>query len=174
MKGENAMLSKGNKIMAPAASIALLCFFTPWVLVSCENQPVASFTGWQLAAGVTAQSAGINAPPVDSSPVLFLILLAAIACLALVYFVYRGRLAIRQVAYAALGLAGVSLLIMLLKFVNAESQTGQGGISVQLRLQYGFWGTVLAQLAIIVGSVVDLKEPVTQVEPGIEKASQEP
>lgn len=163
-----AGLSKGNKIIGSAAAIALMCFFLPWVLVSCEDQPVASFSGWQLATGGTVQtSMGAQPFPLEASPVLFLVLLAAAACLALVYFLYQRRIALRKAAYAAIGLAGLSLLILLVKFAGAQAQPPQAGsgIDVQLRLQYGFWGTVLANLAIIAGAVVALREGERQSEP---------
>lgn len=158
------MLPKGNKIIGPASAIALICFFMPWVLVSCNDQPVATLTGWQLAAGVTPSATSPNAPPVEASPILFVVLLAALASLALVFFVYQRRLTLRKAAYAALALAGVSLLVLLAKFANAETQTGQAGIEIQLRLQYGFWGTVLAQFANIAGAFINLKEQETPAE----------
>jgi hypothetical protein len=156
------MLSKGSKIIGPAATVALVCFFLPWILVSCGGQPVASFSGWQLAAGGNVQT-GFGAQPVEGSPELFLILLAALGCLALVYFVYQRQIAIRTVAYTAIGSAGLSLLILLAKFSGAQSRAAEVGITAQL--QYGFWGTVLGNVAVIIGAVLDLMEGGSQVGP---------
>lgn len=163
------MLSKGSKITGPGAAVAFICFFLPWVLVSCEDQPVATFSGWQLATGGNVQTA-LGSQPLEGSPILFIVLLAAVGCLALVYFIYRRQFAIRSGAYAALGLAGLSLLILLFKFITAEPDASQNDIAVEikLRFQYGFWGTVLAYLAIVVGAIMDLspkEQPVTYSEP---------
>lgn len=168
------MLSKGSKIIGPASAIALITFFMPWVLVSCENQPVASFTGWQLATGGSVEtSLGRQPVPLEGSPSLFLVWLAAMGCLALVYLVYRQRLEVRKAAYGALGLAALSLLILLAKFATADTQPPTGGprIDVQLRMQYGFWGTVLAYIAVIVGGVIDVKEEASQPEMSMEQTT---
>jgi hypothetical protein len=149
-------LTKGNKIIGPAGIVALVCFFMPWVLVSCENQPVASFTGMQLAAGGRVGS-GLGAQPLRGSPELFLVLFAAAGCIALVYLAYRGRMAVRRAAAFAIGLAALSLLLMFAKFAGAPGQTSQMGAAVKLDLQYGFWGSVLANLAIVAGGVIELR-----------------
>jgi len=161
------MLPKGNRIIGPAAAIALVCFFLPWVLVSCGGQPMASFSGWQLAAGGNIQT-GFGTQPIEGSPVLFLVLLAAIGCLALVYFGYQRQIVTRTGAYIATGLAGASLLILLAKFSGAQSQATQPGVTV--KLQYGLWGTVLANVAIIIGAVLDLREEGSQTGPNREES----
>ena len=100
---------------------------------------------------------------------LFLVLLAAIGCLALVYFGYQRRIATRIGAYVAAGLAGASLLILLAKFSGAQSQATQSGVTA--KLQYGLWGTVLANVAIIIGAVLDLREGGSQTGPNREESS---
>jgi hypothetical protein len=166
-----AKLSKGNKIVGPAAALVLLCFFMPWVLVSCEDQPVATFSGWQLASGGMIQtSLGAQPFPLVGSPSLFLVLLAGAGCLALVYMVYRRRIAPRQSAYGAIGVAVLSLLILFVKFAGAQSQAAQAGPgNAQVRMEYGFWGTVLAYFAIIAGAVMVLKEPERSADPAQEE-----
>lgn len=97
------MLSKltgGNKIVGTGASVAVICFFLPWVLVSCGGQPVASISGWQLAAGGSI-STGWGSQPIPSSPMLFLVLLAALASLAAVYLAYKQQLRLRSAALTA-------------------------------------------------------------------------
>ena len=70
------MFSRGNKIVAPAASIAFVSFFLPWITVSCSGQTVESVSGFQLAKDV-------------NSPELYLVLLAALGILAVVFLVYQ-------------------------------------------------------------------------------------
>jgi len=147
-------LTKGNKVVATAASVALVCFFLPWVLVSCGGQPVASISGWQLAAGGSINT-GWSSQPIPGSPVLFLVLLAALASLASVYLVYKGQLKLRTAALTALASGAVALLTLLARFSGAQSETGSMGVSAQLEV--GFWGTVLAHVAIVAGGLLDLK-----------------
>jgi hypothetical protein len=150
-------LSKGNKISGAASAIACVCFFMPWVLVSCEQQPVASFTGWQLASGGTVSSA-LGPLPLQGSPEIFLVLLSSIAALALIYMVYRSQLDLRRASYGLIGVAVVSLFLMLTKFLGAESRaTAEAGVEVSVRLRFGFWGVVLANIATITGAVMNLR-----------------
>jgi len=159
------MLSRGNKIVAPAASIAFVCFFLPWITVSCSGQPVESASGFQLAKDV-------------NSPELYLVLLAALGVLAVVFLVYRGTLELKTAAYISIGLAAVGLLIVLVKFFSLRSQLNQAtdmsmfsamarnlglgdlaGISpdlVEIQIKYGLWGMSLALIAVIVGAVLDV------------------
>ena len=150
---EERKLSKGNKISGSGAIIAFLCFFMPWVLVSCNDQPVATFNGWQLTFGGTVQTS-FGPEPVSNSPILLLVLLAAVGTLALIYLVYRNRYTTRWPSRVMIGLATLSLLVMGLVFIGSKSQSApQSGVNLQVQLQYGFWGVVLANIAIIVGAL---------------------
>jgi hypothetical protein len=153
-------LSKGNRIISPAASVAIICFFLPWVLVSCDNRPVGTFSGWQLATGSAPDVSSITMPsvPVESSPSLFLILLAAIGCLVVVFLVYQGQMARRMGAYLAIGLSILSLLVMLFKFIQGQASAGDAPVPVALTPRLGAIGTVLAYIAIIIGASLDLNE----------------
>lgn len=146
-------LTRGNKIVGTAASIAVICFFLPWVLVSCGGQPVASINGWQLAAGGSVNT-GYVSQPIPDSPVLFLVLLAALVALATVYLVYKDQLEARRAAVMATISGAVALFTLFIRLSGAQSQTSMG---VSVQLEVGFWGTVLAHVGIIVGAVLDLR-----------------
>lgn len=150
------MLSNGGKAIGGGGAVGALCFFLPWVLVSCGGQPVATLSGWQLAAGGTIKTAYGSSPIPGSAPELFLVLLAALGCIGLVALVATGQLPRRTGAYIAIGLAAVSVLIMFVKLQGAQSGQSQALASAQL--QYGFWGSLLAYVAVIVGAVIDLGE----------------
>jgi hypothetical protein len=96
--------------------------------------------------------------PVESSPGLLLILLAAIGCLVVVFLVYRGQIGQRTGAYTAIGLSILSLLILLFKFIQGQASAGDAPVSVTLSPRLGAIGTVLAYIAIIVGASLDLRE----------------
>jgi len=168
------MLSKGNKIIAPAAGIALLCFFLPWVTVSCAGQPIRSINGPQLAN-------------YGEAPELYLVLLAAIGCLVVALLASQGMITIRTGAYTAIGLAAASLILILAKLLDFQSQlrnisdlanlpaawadlpigdlTGMTPDVINVKLQYGLWGVILANVAIIVGAALDLLEASPQPPP---------
>lgn len=147
-------LTRGNKIVGAAASVAVICFFLPWVLVSCGGQPVASISGWQLAAGGSV-STGWGSQPIPSSPMLFLVLLAALAPLAAVYLAYKQQLKLRSAALTALASAAVALLTLVIQFSDGQHEASSMGVSTQREV--GFWGTVLAHLAIVAGGLLDLE-----------------
>ncbi len=161
------MLTTGNKIIGAASGVVMICFFLPWILVSCEGQPVASLSGWQLAVGTnvqnTLQSPPIfrspPSPPIQGSPVLFLVLLAAIGCLAIIYLIYRRQLALQIGSFGAIGLAVLSLLILLFKMVDAQPDLQQTDfVNIETHYQSGLFGTILGYLGIIVGAVLNLTE----------------
>lgn len=161
------MLSKGSKLMSPAAVLILLCFFLPWITVSCAGQPVQSVTGWQLASD-------------GRSPELFLVPLAALTVLGIVFLLYQQRIKLRTGAFAAMGASAVGLLILLVKFLSSRSQLGNltdlsslgslvdpsmlgdisglAGDAIKLSPQIGLWGVILAFLAVIIGAVLDVMD----------------
>jgi hypothetical protein len=149
--------TKGNKIISPAATIALLAFFMPWVLVSCEGQAIGSFSGWELAAGVSPQeSSSTIQVSLDGSPILFLVLLAAIGCLTAVFLVYRQQLDPRRGAFAAFGLAALSLIIIFLRYILPPSSASEMGVQVSLEPRFGLVFTILAYIGVIVGASMDI------------------
>jgi len=155
------MLPTGNKIIGAASGVVIICFFLPWILVSCEGQPVASLSGWQLAVGTNVQNTlqSPPTPPIEGSPVLFLVLLAAIGCLAIIYLIYRRQLVLQIGSFGAIGLAVLSLLILLFKMVDAQPDLQQTDfVNIETHYQSGLFGTILGYLGIIVGAVLNLTE----------------
>src|SRR5688500_15220257 len=86
-------MSRGNIIIGPAAVIAFVCFFLPWVTSSCRGQEVATLSGRELAAGTTVEVRPVSNAPlgqtqeIEPQRRLFAIPIAAVACLALVALV---------------------------------------------------------------------------------------
>jgi|APCry1669189070_1035195.scaffolds.fasta_scaffold02567_1 zinc-ribbon domain len=151
------MSFNGIKITGPAAAAAVLCFFMPWVLVSCNNQPVASFSGWQLAAGGVVDSA-LGPMPLSGSPSIFLILLAALGALGLAFAIHRGTLDLRRATFGWIGLGTLSLLLLVFKFVGADSQASQqAGANIHVDLRFGYWGSFVSNIALIGGAIRELR-----------------
>lgn len=156
------MLPTGNKIIGSSAGVVLVCFFLPWILISCEGQTVATFSGWDLAVGGAVQTTFID-QPVLGSPMLFLVLMAAIACLILVGLVFVRLLPLAVGTYAASGLAMLGLLVLVFKLITAQPLVDQPGIPVKIDIhyQYGLWGTILGHLGVIVGASLNLLRKTT-------------
>ncbi len=148
------MPSRGTSIISVAAAVAVLCFFLPWFLVSCQGEPLAEASGWQLAAGkqVDAGPSTYNA----RAPELFIVLLAALGCLVVVYFAYRHQITVRRAVSIVLGLATLCLLIVFYTIADVHADLADYGLEVKLRI--GIWGTMLANAAAIVGAVLDLRD----------------
>ena len=145
-------LTTGRKISGSGALLVLLCFFLPWVRMSCGVEITAS--GLDLAA---------NSPDPDApSWLLFLVPIMAIAVLWTIYTVLdKGSVkdravAIRELIFGAVGfLPTISVYISL---QNARNDPANLGLGYLFELMYDYWGTVLGWIGVIVGAWLDLKE----------------
>ena len=146
--------SKGYKIGSSGAALAILCFFLPWVLVSCGGQQV-KMSGWQLAAGTTIGE-GYFAQRIPGKPVLFLVLLAGFGVFALAYLTYKRGTLTPMDGYGPIGLGVLPLVILLAEFSGSKGQAAQQG--VYFEYQFGLWGVVVGYIAVIVGGIFNLKE----------------
>lgn len=159
-------LPNGHKVASPAAAIAMVCFFLPWVLVSCANQPIDSFSGWELAAGTTLELMGQKVTDIPGRPLLFLVILAGVGVLALGYLALR-RGSVTKIDGWGLIVLGALPFLALLTLIggqNAATQALPEGSDmikpdmIKLSTQYGLWGVVLGYIAVMVGGVLNLKD----------------
>lgn len=148
-------LSKGYKVSSSGAGVAVLCFFLPWIRVSCGGQSVATLSGWELAAGTTV-GAGFSAQQVPGEPILFLVLLAGLGVLALAYFSLQRGYLTKLDGLGPIGLGVLALLVLFIQFSGARERAAQQGFVVEY--QYGFWGVVLGYIATIVGGVMNMRD----------------
>jgi hypothetical protein len=127
------------KKFSPAIfAAALICFFLPFVNVSCQGEKIASFTGVRLVTGTTVEQPSLfgqkENKKVDSEPLAALAFLCGVAGLGL-SFLQKKKSAI---APALIGGTGVILLLLLKSKLDSDVlRQGQG----MLRLEYGagFW-----------------------------------
>lgn len=140
------MLPNGFKLGAPGAILVILCFFLPWVLVSCGNETPKLQSGLDISVGTASTEPGYH-----GNPFVFLVLLAGIGVLVLAFLAYqRGHLhPIDGIGVTAIGIMG--LLYLYLQF-------GRPGEGVTMEYQYGIWGTVVGFLVITVGGVLNYLE----------------
>jgi len=153
-------MSRGNLIVGPAAVVAFVCFFLPWITSSCQGQEVATLSGRELAAGTTIQVRPIPGAPLSRPQEikpqrrLFAIPVAAIACFVLVALAVLRVIKPQLAGLVAAILAIVCLLVLLDRTLATRKQADQNGFDVSLR--YGAIGTTLAYVAVLIGGLISM------------------
>ena len=137
--------------LSPAAfGAALLCFFLPFLTVTCQGQEVATLTGVQLVTGTDIQQQTPLGPSqkqhVDNEPLALVAVLCAVAGAGIGFL--RDRRA--GIASAVAGIAGaVSLWMMKSKF--EERILSQGNRALAVEFGNGFY---LALVFLLVGAAL--------------------
>jgi len=139
-----------RRLPSIGGAIVVVCFFLPWMLVSCSvtmggSLSGSAITGYEIATGnySALQSlrglgplfGGRGTPQAEANPLLFLIpMLGFIGLVSL-----NGRLSgtISAMLSGMLGIAGI--VIFSLGALALQSQFAQVGFRLQLR--EGYWGT---------------------------------
>lgn len=153
------------KKLSPAIfGIVLICFFLPWVNVSCQGQKIATFSGIQLVTGTTIEEPkmfrelkGFSHPYADelrrSSKQANKIegeLFAILAFLAAIGGLSSGFLK-RKMGTLGPAIAGgtgtILLLLLSAKLNNDIFQQGQGLLQLDCRI--GFYLTLILFLSTI-------------------------
>lgn len=153
-------MSLGKKVSGSAALLALVCFFLPWVTVSCGAS--WSLTGYDLATFSTSSYYGTS----DVPGARFLLLAIPAAALLILVIVLRARnaerSALRSAAIAEVVLSligGLLTLAVLLYFESARRDPQLGGFGMALfRIDPAFYLTLLSFAAVVVGARLDLSD----------------
>lgn len=129
---------KDNKrfITPSGAGLAAICFFLPWIRACGRDM-----------SGVQIANNGESA--------LWLVLLAAIA-IVVVFFVYDSRNNLRKLKPIAICGAGLSLLILIIKYAQIKNRSGD-----MVEVEFGAVGTLLGLVAALFG-IQFLGETVTE------------
>lgn len=137
-----------------ATLIALLGFAFPWVLVSCEGEPVGRLSGFNLATGGLPLQVSASSLVHEGHPDLWVTLsLAAVIAGLFVSILVKSRAAIVGLLTAA-AIALVASAIGVASLGSgarvADQPTGQSaGAGGQTQLQYGYFITVIGLLTAI-------------------------
>jgi len=148
-------MSPGRLLSTSAALLVLVCFFLPWVTVSCSEQELATLSGFDLATG-TEIDLGVGSEEVDPDLLIFVVPLAALVVLGLVILSAvevlpsspNWVLPTSQVAAASMG-----LLVLAYKWLDARSDTTDLDF-VSFSIEIGIWGVAIGLIAIIVGATI--------------------
>ena len=140
-------LSSGYKIASPGLVVSLICFFLPWVLQSCGDQPMQPYSGLQLAMGNGGGEDGYNGNP--------FVLLTLVAIFVISFFAIRSSRRASLTARDGYGVLGTSVLVLfylLQQFLTAPAE------GVNREVLPGLWGYVLGWLLVLIGGVVNIVE----------------
>ena len=167
-------LSMGN-LARIAKVVALLLFVLPWVTISCAEQPLVTMSGVDLATGHVmmhnAMTGATESPPGANGGDIWVILAALLILAGLVAsFLLKGKNGLIA-DMAGAGLAAAALAYTVLVRIPHEAHSGNaagaaspGGPSpeqiaqmIQVKVQIGFWLTLLALIAAIVLDVLAMK-----------------
>jgi hypothetical protein len=142
-------IAMGKFKLSPIAfGASILCFFLPFVTVSCGGRNFMQMSGVQLATGTTMQQPGSlgnsEGKKFDPDPFAALAGLCAVVGLGLAFLTGKG-----QLGSAITGTVGtLSLLILKFRLDNQVAQ--QGGGMILVSYEFGFYLTFL-MLAVASG-----------------------
>lgn len=140
-------LKNFKKMSAAMYGVIIICFFMPFVNLTCSGEKMMTFTGFQMVTGTTIQQPsmfGEQAPAeeVPAEPLAMVAFLIAIAGLALSFTIKRpGPL----VAAILSGVGALAMLVLKAKLDNEALKHGQG--LVQIEYSFGFWSSLLLFVA---------------------------
>jgi hypothetical protein len=144
------------KISRATFIIAIICFFLPWIQLSCGSHHV-DLNGMDAITGKTLS----DGRSISSSPVVALAFLLALAGIAITFA--RGKFAntkIVSIGTAVIGAIGFLLLYMFKvgTYNNFIREKEQGNLmGVELHFRYGLYLTMLSFIAAFLIGVYSLK-----------------
>lgn len=144
-------MEKKTKYISPAMfALIVLCFFLPFVNVSCENQQIVSMSGIQLVTGTSVENQYIGDKeeiPADAKVIV------AFACAATGIIVGLQKGKIRNGLSAILGAIGFTALLLFKSgFGEKVAERGDGMLKAQF--ESGLWvAMVLFLVATIAHSI---------------------
>jgi hypothetical protein len=158
VSGTLTRTSKGYKVASPGAVVVILCFFLPWMFVSCAGSMGSSFTGMELAFGKQTEVMAGMVQRIPGEPLILLALLAAIAVLMLAGLsIGRGKLTkLDGIGIIGLGSGALALLVIQGFIYSDQLQRSGGAQFVQLSPEIGLVGVLIGYLAVIFGGILNV------------------
>ena len=136
--------------------VIILCFFMPFVNLTCSGQKIKSLSGFQLITGTEVKANEMfgelsenNEPreknEVDPQPLALFALISAVAGLGLSFI----RKKIITLITAAISVLGFILLILLKVILDGDAKLSAQNV-LTLDYQFGYWLAVL----LFIGSAI--------------------
>lgn len=158
------------KKCSPAVfGIALICFFLPWLDVSCSGQKVITFSGIQLATGKTIDGPTMfgqkQQKRIGGEPLAIIPLLATLAAIGLGFAKHRQG----AIGPAVAGAIGALFLLLLKAKIDDTVFRESGGV---LKVEYtgAFYLTLILYLAGIAIGVYPLLQGRGALAPSMGRA----
>ncbi|MBW4616223.1 MAG: hypothetical protein KME21_23705 [Desmonostoc vinosum HA7617-LM4] len=139
------LLENGKKVSASLFAVILICFFLPFVTVSCDNRPVFQMSGVEMATGKTVSTPDIFGSqtqsqkiPGDSR--------AALVFAAAALGIGTSLIKIRKSSLISAGIGAFGLVMLLSLKSEIDKQIINNGASYAgFKADYGvgFWGSIL-------------------------------
>jgi len=155
------------KRISPAIfGILLICFFLPWVSVSCQGQKVITLTGIQLVTGISIEESEVfrdlkrfnhpyirtpspsSAEKINGEPLAILTFLATIG--GLILSLLKSKIGLLGSAIAG-GIGIILLYALSSKLINETLKHGLG--ILQLDYRFGF---ILTQVLFLLAVAVNI------------------
>lgn len=137
-----------RKISPAMFALILLCFFLPWITVSCQNQKIVTFNGMQLVAGTTIEiPRPYGIPEEQKIPGdRYVILTFLFVCTGLILSLLKYRKTLIASSIMALG-GVISLILFKSRADNNIIKKGYGLLNIDYLS--GFYLTLFLLLGII-------------------------
>lgn len=137
------MKRSAKKISPAVFGIIIVCFFLPFMDVSCSGQKFMTFSGIQMVTGTTIQKPGgfgqkSKIEKIDGEPFAVATFVCVLAGL-LVSFIKKRKSAILPAIASG---AGVVTLLMLKNKIDGDILKDGGGM-IQVSYVFGFWAILL-------------------------------
>lgn len=143
-------MSSGRIISSSAAFLILVCFFLPWITVSCGSQEIATVSGYELATG-TEIDLGVGVEEREADWTFFLVPLAALAVIGLVLASSRGTMT-GSMAAGQIAAATIGLILLAYKWLDGRGEADSDLVSFSPEI--GLWGVVLGLILVILGATI--------------------
>lgn len=152
-----------RKISSSFFAIVLICFFLPFITISCDRTPVLELSGIQMTTGTTVETPSFARPaeskkiPADGKAIF------AFACCA----VGLGSSLIKQtrnnkVLPACAGGLGAFLILSIKSGLDQElTKQGAGYVGFNAEYGLGFWGAFIFFLAAALYNVWQIVNPIS-------------
>jgi hypothetical protein len=162
-----------KKAIPAILGLALICFFLPFVTVSCQGQKLLTLTGVQLVTGTTVQVPQMFGPskeekiPGDG--------LARLACLSGLVGLLAAIVAKNKGKTVAAALAGLGAILLLVMKSRVENEVLRAGSGLfQVEFGGGYWATVSLFLSTVGARLLPTQKSVRLPLQAVWSQSQDP
>jgi hypothetical protein len=153
-----------RKISSSIFGLILVCFFLPFMTVSCQSQKIYSFTGTQLVTGTSIEQknsfgGSSTKQQVNGEPLAFLALACSIAGVGV------GLSNWKKGPKVSIGIAIAGVILMLLLKSKVDTDVfSQGRGMIQVDYDLGFWGGLLLFLSAAIVNFFPIQEQEVEKE----------